>query len=171
MPNTIFTQLPNSFSFLRIFLAFITSYNIIYENKTYTLVCLLLAGISDFLDGYLARCLNCSSNFGEKLDPIADKIFIFFTFLSFLYIGKVSIYFFLMIILRDALILLGGYILIKKHPKIRLRPSFISKLNTTFIFIFFIFIATKYEFIIYYVMIFTTLFSGVDYVRKAIKLY
>ncbi len=49
--------------------------------KDYYLLSFLLfflAGITDYLDGYLARRYNASSNFGEILDPIADKVLIIF---------------------------------------------------------------------------------------------
>ena len=50
------------------------------NNYFFALVLFFLAGISDYFDGYLARRYDATSNLGEILDPIADKILIIFLF-------------------------------------------------------------------------------------------
>ena len=52
------------------------------QNYLLTLILVFIASISDFLDGFLARKYGLVSALGEILDPIADKIFIVFLFLS-----------------------------------------------------------------------------------------
>ncbi len=69
----------NALTILRIFLAFII-FVLITENDGYLLALILffIAGISDFFDGYFARKYKATSELGEILDPIADKILILF---------------------------------------------------------------------------------------------
>ncbi|MGA9748484.1 MAG: CDP-alcohol phosphatidyltransferase family protein [Nocardioides sp.] len=49
------------------------------EADAWALLVLLLSGISDYLDGYLARKLNQTSKLGEILDPVADRLYILST--------------------------------------------------------------------------------------------
>lgn len=50
------------------------------DGYLYSLILFFTAGLTDYLDGYLARKYNCVSQIGEILDPIADKILIVFVF-------------------------------------------------------------------------------------------
>lgn len=68
----------NSLTILRIFLAPIIFLFLFFENYLLCTFLLLLAGISDYLDGYLARKYNAESQIGEILDPIADKLIVTF---------------------------------------------------------------------------------------------
>ncbi len=69
----------NVITLSRIFLALLIFCLLVLEiNYTLALCLFLLAGISDYLDGYFARKYNASSQIGEILDPIADKILILF---------------------------------------------------------------------------------------------
>ena len=73
------TILINIITLLRIFIAMII-FILLMLNKFYLLAfaLFLIAGLSDYLDGFLARKFNASSQIGEILDPIADKILIIF---------------------------------------------------------------------------------------------
>ena len=69
----------NFLTLLRIFLAIFIATLIIFEDLyILALILFCLAGISDYFDGYLARKYNATSEIGEILDPIADKILIIF---------------------------------------------------------------------------------------------
>tara|TARA_B100000902_G_C27273829_1_gene897774 strand:- start:265 stop:798 length:534 start_codon:yes stop_codon:yes gene_type:complete len=76
------TNLINLITISRIMLAPIILAFLIFGNY---LICILLfffAGLTDYLDGYLARKYNAESQLGEILDPIADKILIVFTLIG-----------------------------------------------------------------------------------------
>ncbi len=60
---------------------------LIFDSYGFALILFMLASISDYLDGYLARKYDCESVFGEILDPIADKI------LTLFLISTLSLYF------------------------------------------------------------------------------
>ncbi len=68
----------NLITIMRILLAPVILFYLIFENYYLCIFLFLLAGISDYLDGYMARKYNSESEFGEILDPIADKVLIVF---------------------------------------------------------------------------------------------
>ena len=74
---------------------------------------MLISLLSDGLDGYLARRLNQESRLGKFLDPLCDKIFLAAVLITLLYLGIVPLWAVILIVLRDFLILLGSFILLR----------------------------------------------------------
>ena len=72
------TNLINLITISRIILAPIILLFLIFENYLICILLFFLAGVSDYLDGHLARKYKAESQIGEILDPIADKILIVF---------------------------------------------------------------------------------------------
>ena len=107
--QTLFTW-SNLISLSRVFIAFPIVY-LHYTNDfqvTWTIGLLILYGmISDYLDGFVARRLNEISEWGKVLDPIADKISASILFLYTVYIGYVPLWFLILELSRD-LVILGG---------------------------------------------------------------
>ena len=97
----------------------------------------VIAGLSDALDGYLARHCNQASALGALLDPIADKLLLFSALvtLSLIPIGHLHpfpVWFPAIIISRDAL-LLGGYAILRHfHVPVAIRPHWTGKWSTFF---------------------------------------
>ena len=90
----------------------------------------LLAGVSDAVDGFIARRFNQHSELGAYLDPIADKALLVSTYFVLGYTGDLPIWLVVAVIARDLLIL-GGVILASMlgNP-VAIRPFFVSKANT-----------------------------------------
>ncbi|MEG8988325.1 CDP-alcohol phosphatidyltransferase family protein [Ignavibacteria bacterium 4148-Me] len=116
-------NIPNTLSFFRLLLSipafyFLQNLNTSPINRKLILVIIIIAYISDFLDGYIARKKNCITEFGKIIDPLADKLFIIIIAIQ-LYLQNeiVSIYFWI-IFLRDLIIFLGGIYVSKKIGKV-----------------------------------------------------
>ena len=77
---------PNSLSFMRAPLALL----FIIENTAFRLVIIVLAMLSDCIDGYLARRYHFTSRFGAILDPMMDKFFVYITLSVLLFEGQIA---------------------------------------------------------------------------------
>ena len=101
--------LPNQLTVLRIiltpvfFLLFISG---VPWMMQVSVIVYLIAAITDWYDGWLARKFNYITNWGKFLDPLADKILTSTAFLAFVLVGLVNLWLALLIILRDILVTL-----------------------------------------------------------------
>jgi len=92
----------------------------------------IAAGISDGIDGYLAKALDARSKLGGYLDPIADKALLIAVFVTLTYLGHVESWFLLLLIIRDLVILTGAFCYHIKTHSLEIKPLFIGKMNTAF---------------------------------------
>ncbi|MGB7054493.1 MAG: CDP-alcohol phosphatidyltransferase family protein [bacterium] len=99
-------------------------YFLLAEQRLVAFVIMLVSLFSDGLDGYLARKLNQESRLGKFLDPLCDKIFLAVVLITLLYIKAVPLWAVLVIVLRDFLILLGSYILLKSKAVVEPSNAF-----------------------------------------------
>jgi CDP-diacylglycerol--glycerol-3-phosphate 3-phosphatidyltransferase len=99
------------------------------KNATATAV-FILAGITDWLDGYLARRLNQMSAFGAFLDPVADKLIVVAALLVVLYLGRVDILVALIIVGREIAISALREWMAKMGQAASVAVAFIGKLKT-----------------------------------------
>jgi len=111
-----FFYISNIFSSSRFILTVICAYFLYNDNFLLSSVILIIIWITDLLDGYLARSRNEISELGKIIDPVADKFAIFMISLILVFKGIIPGWFFIIVILRDLLILGGGlYLRYKKH--------------------------------------------------------
>ena len=99
------------------------------KNITSTAV-FILAGITDWLDGYLARRLNQMSAFGAFLDPVADKLIVVAALLVLLYLGRVDMLVALIIVGREIAISALREWMAKVGQSASVAVAFIGKLKT-----------------------------------------
>lgn len=90
----------------------------------------LLAGITDGLDGYIAKRFNYQSRLGAILDPAADKILLLSAFVMLTILGDLPFWLMLLAGFRDLLIVGGYLVLVSMNDEVAMRPSRVSKLNT-----------------------------------------
>ncbi len=111
--NTVFT-VPNLISFSRILL--IIPFIIFFLMGEYVLSFsfIFLSGISDCLDGFLARKLNQISDLGKLLDPIADKLTLVSVVICLGFLIPPIIPIVIILAFKDVLMLIGGFYLLKR---------------------------------------------------------
>jgi len=98
---------PNQLTLLRIILTPLIVYTLTIESLKFryaAFALFLLASLTDWYDGYIARRFNSVSNWGEFLDPLADKILVLSTFTAFFMIGEIQLWVVLIIAGRDLFI-------------------------------------------------------------------
>jgi len=96
----------------------------------------IVAAVSDALDGFVARAYDQKTRFGTVLDPLADKLMINVVFV-FLAVNTefrvfVPAWFPVIILGRDAIIVLGAYLINEYFGPLRVRPRILGKLTTVF---------------------------------------
>lgn len=88
------------------------------------------AGISDAIDGWLARVRNARSVLGAILDPVADKTLLVSVYVTLAAIGVLPDWLAILVVFRDVLIVGGYLVLWLAGLRVHIRPLLVSKLNT-----------------------------------------
>ena len=128
MRHTI--SLPNLITVLRIFLTPLFVILLIRGDTGWALGVFLAAGVSDGLDGLLARLLDRRSTLGAVLDPIADKLLLTAAFICLALIQGIPPWVAVVVISRDVLIVIGVAVLAFAKIAFEIRPSILSKWTT-----------------------------------------
>jgi len=123
-------NLPNLLSLLRIVLVAPVVFYILQKNYIPALVLFVIAGITDGVDGWLAKHFGWQSRLGAILDPLADKLLLISSYISFAWLDLLPIWLVLSVILRDVIIVTGGVLYQFFFGKVTINPTYISKLNT-----------------------------------------
>jgi cardiolipin synthase (CMP-forming) len=131
MTSRIFT-VPNQLTFLR--LAFIPFFIIAikYEQYVVALAILVVAGLTDGLDGFLARGMNQRTSLGAYLDPIADKLLLSSSYLLLALKGKIAWWLAIMVLSRDVLLLVACAVILLTIRYRPFPPSIWGKATTFF---------------------------------------
>ncbi len=97
--------LPNAISLVRLLGVPLFLWLILVRHAdTWALIVLVASGVSDYLDGYLARRLNQTSKLGQLLDPIADRLYILSTVAGLAVRDIIPIWFAVLVPMRDVLL-------------------------------------------------------------------
>ena len=100
-------------------------------NYSVALLLFLASGITDGLDGYIAKRYNCVSRLGAILDPIADKLLISSAYVMLALIDDIPFYLLVVVVFRDLVIIIGYFVLlVVMDEKVEIRPIYSSKINT-----------------------------------------
>lgn len=90
----------------------------------------LVAGLSDALDGFIAKTFNSKTDLGAILDPLADKALLDGVYLALALAGHLPVWLACLVVARDVLIVIGVMLIRRRDPVFRVRPLKIGKLNT-----------------------------------------
>lgn len=91
---------------------------------------LLAAGLSDALDGFIAKRFNARTELGAYLDPIADKTLLDGIYVALALAGWLPPWLAALVVARDVLIVVGVALIHRRHPVFRAKPLLIGKINT-----------------------------------------
>ena len=128
--NAIVRHLPNTLTGARFLAAPAIAYLLLHHIFDWAFITFLLAGLSDAIDGYLAKWLAPDSRFGVYLDPAADKLLMLVTFVSLTKLGVSPLWLTVVVIARDAAIVAGIGLARSLALPIRVAPLPIGKAST-----------------------------------------
>ena len=94
----------------------------------------LICGLSDALDGFIARKFNMITKIGQALDPLADKFLVIAVVFSLWYKGIMSIWIVAGYMLKEIIMIIGGTLLMKKDNKV-LPARWYGKVSTALFFV------------------------------------
>ena len=123
-------NIPNMLTLLRIVMTPVIVYMVLTGHAWLAVILMVVAGITDMLDGAIARYFNLRTSVGAYLDPLADKVMLISLFVTLFYMGKVPLFVFLAVIFRDIVIVLGAIAYEMVTHKLTMQPSLASKATT-----------------------------------------
>ncbi len=124
------SQIPNLLTLARI--AATPVMILLLKDRAYesALLLFLLAGLTDGLDGYIAKRFDFQSRLGAILDPIADKLLIVSAYVMLALLGDIPFWLLVIVGFRD-LMIVGGYLILETlEGDVQMQPSIVSKINT-----------------------------------------
>ena len=124
-------SIPNILTVGRILLTPLFVILLIRDQFTQALLIFAVAGLTDGLDGLIARCLNQRTALGAYLDPIADKLLLVSAYVALAVLEAMPAWVAVVVIARDVIIVLGIAVFTLTEKKYGIHPTIISKCTTT----------------------------------------
>ena len=103
----------------------------------------IIAGLSDGIDGYIAKRYDWNTRLGAFLDPAGDKLLVAWSFGTLAYLGHIPVWLAVIVISRDVVIVAGSFMYHYLVRRLEGEPTRISKLNTGLEFAFLIFVMSQ----------------------------
>lgn len=122
--------LPNAISVFRIALIVPVVLAIIDAEYSLALALFLVAGVSDGVDGFLAKRFDWHTRLGALLDPVADKLLMAASFVTLAYVGQIPVWLAGVVVFRDLVIIGGATTYNFLIAPVQGEPTRISKMNT-----------------------------------------
>jgi len=141
------------------------------KSLLYSIIIFIFAGVTDVLDGYIARKYDAITKWGQAMDPLADKlmqltVLICFTLKSFIPIWIISIYG-----IKEIFMILGGIILYTRKDKLVISANYYGKIATVIFYVAILAIAfnSAYGKILIGAAAIVTLYAFIRYVILALQ--
>lgn len=122
--------LPNLISIARLLLVPLVVWLILDGQPGWAFVFFLVAGISDAVDGFIARAWDLRSDLGAYLDPLADKALLVSIYLTLAFVLEIPVWVAILVVSRDILIIGAVVLSWMVGEPMETRPHWVSKLNT-----------------------------------------
>lgn len=168
-------NLPNKLTFMRLLMAvpfiyFLQESDIGgFEYRLIALVLFIIASLTDFFDGYLARKYNLVTDFGKIMDPLADKILVISALVIFVDLKYIPSWMSIVVIAREFLI--SGIRMLAAAKGEVIPAGKLGKYKTTsqmiVIMLMMLFGRNQYNFYLMLIPVILTLWSGFEYTTKS----
>lgn len=122
--------LPNLITLARLLAVPVTIYLLLRGSYSAAFWLFVAAGVSDALDGIIAKQFQVTSELGAYLDPLADKTLLVGIFVTLGYLGDVAVWLVILIVFRDLLIVGGAMLFHTLTHSLKMEPLLVSKTNT-----------------------------------------
>lgn len=127
-------NLPNKLTVFRVilipFFVILLLFDITAYDKWIALAIFIVASLTDFLDGHIARKYNLVTNFGKFMDPLADKLLVCSALICLVELSRIPAWIVILIIAREFII--SGFRLIASDNGVVIAASYWGKFKTTF---------------------------------------
>ena len=173
-----YSWIPNAISIMRILLILPILLLFVNNEFGWALGLFVVAGLSDGLDGYIAKKYDWNTRLGAFLDPAGDKLLVAWSFGTLAYLGHIPVWLAVIVIARDVFIVAGSFLYHYLVRRLEGDPTFISKFNTGLEFAFLIFVMARAGFgwpdqititVVGAAVLVTVVLSGYDYVSNWIR--
>ncbi|HEY2989166.1 MAG TPA: CDP-diacylglycerol--glycerol-3-phosphate 3-phosphatidyltransferase [Candidatus Binatia bacterium] len=172
-------NLPNFLTLIRI--VAIPFFLVLLASHLYldALIVFVLGGVTDALDGFVARRMNQKTSLGAYLDPVADKLLLTSSFIMLGMMGGIPLWLVVLVVSRDTVILIG-YVAISflVDERMEVQPTLMGKLSTVFqlitIGVVLLMLANAQllepwlDDVLIYITAVTTVISGVEYLYRGL---
>ncbi len=171
-------NVPNILAAIRVFFAFLMYLFLVNRDifhihpswlDFFAALIFVIAAITDFFDGFIARNFNAISKLGEILDPLADKMLVLGAFLGLLYLHRANAWAVYLILVREFFI--TGLRVVMASEGLSVKASFAGKIKTVFQMIAIGFLLMNWPCgnCLLWIAVILTIYSGLDYLKVYIK--
>ncbi len=122
--------LPNAITFARLCMVPMAVWFVLEHRLIEAFFLFVAAGLSDALDGWLARRSGGGNSVGALLDPVADKALLVSMYVTLAAVNELPAWITILVVFRDVVIVGGVIVLSVLGMPVTIRPLYISKLNT-----------------------------------------
>lgn len=172
----MFKHVPNILTAIRMLLIPVIFFFALQENYILAVVFLTLSGLTDVLDGYIARKYNFITDFGTLFDPLADKLTQVSTLIVLVIQGIIPIWILIIVIIKELLMIAGAAFLYDKNTVVGSR--WYGKAATVLFYVAILFsmldkqlqLGLTFNMYLYYIAVALTIFALYMYFRTFSKL-
>lgn len=125
-----FIWLPNFISLLRLFAVPVVVLLMLEAAYSWAFWLFLAAGVSDAVDGFIAKRWKLGTRLGAYLDPLADKVLLVTMYITLGYLNEIGTWLVILVVSRDLLIFGGALLYHHLTHDLKMQPLFVSRLNT-----------------------------------------
>ena len=126
----VLENLPNLITLARMIMTPLAVFMITSQRFLPAFLIFILAGVSDAIDGFIAKNFDLRTELGAYLDPLADKALLISIYVSLAIFGDLPAWIAIMVVSRDVMILVAVLVSWLLDKPVEIRPVWVSKLNT-----------------------------------------